>query len=53
MLDSLLCWSFLKLLVIFPYQLSPLGFGTTGGKVMQMKKIASFLAHVGVKTSCE
>ncbi|GKV40553.1 hypothetical protein SLEP1_g48182 [Rubroshorea leprosula] len=26
MLDSLLCWSFLKLLVIFPHQLSPFSF---------------------------
>lgn len=31
----------------------PLGFGTTGGKVMQMKEVAAFLAHVGAKTSCE
>lgn len=30
----------------------PLGFGTTGGKHMQMKEIAAFLAHVGAKTSC-
>ncbi|OMO73787.1 Glycoside hydrolase, family 19, catalytic [Corchorus olitorius] len=30
----------------------PLGFGTTGGKIMQMKEIAAFLAHVGAKTSC-
>lgn len=31
----------------------PLGFGTTGGKVMQMKEVAAFLAHVGSKTSCK
>lgn len=31
----------------------PLGFGTTGGKLMQMKEIAAFLGHVGCKTSCE
>lgn len=31
----------------------PLGFGTTGGKLMQMKEIAAFLAHVGAKTSCK
>lgn len=31
----------------------PLGFGTTGGKLMQMKELAAFLAHVGAKTSCE
>ncbi|GFQ06389.1 chitinase-like protein 1 [Phtheirospermum japonicum] len=30
----------------------PLGFGTTGGKTMQMKEVAAFLAHVGSKTSC-
>ncbi|KAF3457079.1 hypothetical protein FNV43_RR01736 [Rhamnella rubrinervis] len=30
----------------------PLGFGTTGGKLMQMKEVAAFLAHVGSKTSC-
>ncbi|CAA0839377.1 Chitinase-like protein 1 [Striga hermonthica] len=30
----------------------PLGFGTTGGKLMQMKEVAAFLAHVGCKTSC-
>ncbi|KAK6146296.1 hypothetical protein DH2020_020165 [Rehmannia glutinosa] len=29
----------------------PLGFGTTGGHVMQMKEIAAFLGHVGCKTS--
>lgn len=29
-----------------------LGFGTTGGKLMQMKEIAAFLGHVGCKTSC-
>lgn len=31
----------------------PQGFGTTGGKHMQMKEIAAFLGHVGCKTSCE
>lgn len=31
----------------------PLGFGTTGGKYMQMKEIAAFLGHVGSKTSCK
>lgn len=31
----------------------PLGFGTTGGKLMQMKELAAFLGHVGCKTSCE
>ncbi|CAA0833244.1 Chitinase-like protein 1 [Striga hermonthica] len=30
----------------------PLGFGTTGGKLMQMKEVAAFLAHVGSQTSC-
>ncbi|XP_073299629.1 chitinase-like protein 1 [Primulina huaijiensis] len=30
----------------------PLGFGTTGGKLMQMKELAAFLGHVGAKTSC-
>ncbi|KAJ4966773.1 hypothetical protein NE237_018622 [Protea cynaroides] len=30
----------------------PLGFGTTGGKSMQMKEVAAFLAHVGSQTSC-
>nr|GLL29575.1 chitinase-like protein 1 [Ipomoea trifida] len=30
----------------------PLGFCTTGGKSMQMKELAAFLAHVGSKTSC-
>ncbi|XP_077212388.1 chitinase-like protein 1 [Tasmannia lanceolata] len=30
----------------------PIGFGTTGGKQMQMKEIAAFLGHVGSKTSC-
>ncbi|XP_072993218.1 chitinase-like protein 1 [Typha latifolia] len=30
----------------------PLGFGTTGGKQMQMTEIAAFLGHVGSKTSC-
>lgn len=29
-----------------------LGFCTTGGKTMQMKELAAFLAHVGCKTSC-
>lgn len=31
----------------------PLGFGTTGGKLMQMKELAAFLGHVGSKTSCK
>nr|XP_010910752.1 chitinase-like protein 1 [Elaeis guineensis]XP_010913810.1 chitinase-like protein 1 [Elaeis guineensis]AFV30204.1 chitinase-like protein [Elaeis guineensis] len=30
----------------------PQGFGTTGGKQMQMKEVAAFLGHVGSKTSC-
>ncbi|KAJ8626296.1 hypothetical protein MRB53_019603 [Persea americana] len=30
----------------------PIGFGTTGGKQMQMKEIAAFLGHVGSQTSC-
>ncbi|XP_031485937.1 chitinase-like protein 1 [Nymphaea colorata] len=30
----------------------PLGFGTTGGKQMQMREVAAFLGHVGSKTSC-
>ncbi|KAG2728271.1 hypothetical protein I3843_01G193000 [Carya illinoinensis] len=30
----------------------PIGFGTTGLKVLKMKEIAAFLAHVGSKTSC-
>lgn len=30
----------------------PLGFGTTGGKTMQMREVAAFLGHVGSKTSC-
>lgn len=29
-----------------------LGFGTTGGKLMQMKEIAAFFGHVGSKTTC-
>ncbi|XWS16670.1 hypothetical protein CRYUN_Cryun34aG0111000 [Craigia yunnanensis] len=29
-----------------------LGFGTTGGKLLQMKEIAAFLGHVAAKTSC-
>lgn len=29
------------------------GFGTTGGKQMQMKEIAAFLGVVGAKTSCK
>ena len=31
----------------------PHGFGTTGGKLMQMKEVAAFLGHVGSKTSCK
>lgn len=31
----------------------PVGFGTTGGKQMQMMEIAAFLGHVGSKTSCK
>ncbi|KAJ6793197.1 chitinase-like protein 1 [Iris pallida] len=30
----------------------PLGFGTTGGKEMQMREVAAFLGHVGSQTSC-
>ncbi|XP_073284269.1 chitinase-like protein 1 [Primulina huaijiensis] len=30
----------------------PLGFGTTGGKLMQMKELAAFLGHVGARTTC-
>ncbi|KAL6576463.1 serine/threonine protein kinase, CMGC, dual-specificity [Orobanche hederae] len=30
----------------------PRGFGTTGGKLLQMKEVAVFLGHVGAKTSC-
>ncbi|KAJ4835360.1 polynucleotide 5'-phosphatase [Turnera subulata] len=30
----------------------PLGFCTTGGKLMQMMELAAFLGHVGSKTSC-
>ncbi|KAJ4963300.1 hypothetical protein NE237_023239 [Protea cynaroides] len=30
----------------------PLGFGTTGGKLMQMMEVAAFLGHVGSQTSC-
>lgn len=30
-----------------------LGFGTTGGKFMQMKEIAAFFGHVAAKTSCK
>ncbi|XP_078443209.1 chitinase-like protein 1 [Wolffia australiana] len=30
----------------------PLGFCTTGGKLMQMREIAAFLGHVGSQTSC-
>eukprot|EP00268_Persea_americana_P057726 TRINITY_DN6931_c1_g1_i1.p1 TRINITY_DN6931_c1_g1~~TRINITY_DN6931_c1_g1_i1.p1 ORF type:complete len:309 (-),score=56.82 TRINITY_DN6931_c1_g1_i1:247-1173(-) len=33
-------------------QFQPHGFGTTGGKQMQMKEVAAFLGHVGSKTSC-
>ena len=31
----------------------PLGFGTTGGKLMGQKEVAAFLGHVGSKTSCK
>lgn len=31
----------------------PHGFGTTGGKLMQMKEVAAFLGHAGSKTSCK
>lgn len=34
-------------------QFQPVGFGTTGGKQMQMKEVAAFLGHVGSKTSCK
>ncbi|KAL0897301.1 hypothetical protein Bca101_081262 [Brassica carinata] len=30
----------------------PLGFGTTGGKLMGQKEMAAFLGHVARKTSC-
>ncbi|CAA2976235.1 chitinase-like protein 1 [Olea europaea var. sylvestris] len=30
----------------------PHGFGTTGGRLMQMKEVAAFLGHVGSKTTC-
>ncbi|GAV58995.1 Glyco_hydro_19 domain-containing protein [Cephalotus follicularis] len=30
----------------------PFGFGTTGGKQMQMKEVAAFLGIVGAQTSC-
>ncbi|XAR71140.1 hypothetical protein NMG60_11028270 [Bertholletia excelsa] len=30
----------------------PVGFGTTGGKLMGMKEVSAFLGHVGSKTSC-
>ncbi|KAL2507277.1 Chitinase-like protein 1 [Forsythia ovata] len=30
----------------------PHGFGTTGGKLTQMKEVAAFLGHVGSKTNC-
>ncbi|XP_042495417.1 chitinase-like protein 1 [Macadamia integrifolia] len=30
----------------------PLGFGTTGGKLMQMKEVAAFLGHIGSQTTC-
>ncbi|OMO53572.1 Glycoside hydrolase, family 19, catalytic [Corchorus capsularis] len=30
----------------------PHGFGTTGGKLQNMKEVAAFLGHVGSKTSC-
>ncbi|GAB2235551.1 hypothetical protein Drorol1_Dr00025979 [Drosera rotundifolia] len=30
----------------------PIGFGTTGGKLMGQKEVAAFLGHVGSKTSC-
>ncbi|KAJ8441286.1 hypothetical protein Cgig2_013701 [Carnegiea gigantea] len=30
----------------------PLGFGTSGGKLMGQKEVAAFLGHVGSKTSC-
>nr|VDD08395.1 unnamed protein product [Brassica rapa] len=30
----------------------PLGFGTTGGKLMGQKEMAAFLGHVASKTSC-
>lgn len=31
----------------------PHGFGTAGGKLMQMKEVAAFLGHVGSKTTCK
>ncbi|XP_015087651.1 chitinase-like protein 1 [Solanum pennellii] len=40
--------SFIRAAALF----QPLGFGTTGGKKMQMKEIAAFFGHVGSKTSC-
>lgn len=30
----------------------PLGFGTTGGKLLQQLEVAAFLGHVGSQTSC-
>ncbi|XP_049398164.1 chitinase-like protein 1 [Solanum stenotomum] len=44
-------WDY-KSFIIASALFQPLGFGTTGGKQMQMKEIAAFLGHVGSKTSC-
>lgn len=45
-------WDY-KSFIIASALFQPLGFGTTGGKFMQMKEIAAFLGHVGSKTSCK
>ncbi|GAB2295829.1 Choline transporter-like protein 2 [Dionaea muscipula] len=39
--------SFIIAAAVYP----PLGFGTTGGKLMGQKEVASFLGHAGSKTS--
>ncbi|KAL3641665.1 serine/threonine protein kinase, CMGC, dual-specificity [Castilleja foliolosa] len=44
-------WDY-KSFIIASAMFQPLGFGTTGGKTMQMKEIAAFLGHVGCKTTC-
>ncbi|KAL4198017.1 hypothetical protein AMTRI_Chr03g138090 [Amborella trichopoda] len=44
-------WDY-KSFILASTQYQPLGFGTSGGKKMQMKEVSAFLSHVGSKTSC-
>ncbi|ERN11480.1 hypothetical protein AMTR_s00022p00097040 [Amborella trichopoda] len=43
-------WDY-KSFILASTQYQPLGFGTSGGKKMQMKEVSAFLSHVGSKTS--